>query len=151
VGDACGVGEADATSVGVGEEGGLGDSAGVAKALGDVAGTGDGAGVAFALGVTTGAGPVLLSAADGIWELGELAGSAATPGRVDAHHIKTSNNTCRRNTRSRLVISRRREVGKGSFCGLVNLPGARSPEERSASACPRGAVPATAGPLTPRW
>ena len=58
----------------------------------------------FAVGVTTGAGPVLLSAADGTWELGELAGSAANPGRVDAHHIRTSNNTCRRNTRSRLVI-----------------------------------------------
>ncbi len=104
MGEACEVDEADATSVGVGEEAGLGDTAGVAAALGDVAGTGDGAGVAFALGVTTGAGPVLLPAADGAWELGELAGSAANPGRVDAHHIRTSNNTCRRNTRSRLVI-----------------------------------------------
>ncbi len=107
--------------------------------------------MAFALGVTTGAGPVLLSAADGTWELGELAGSAANPGRVDAHHIRTNNNTCQRIGVSRLVISRRREVGKGSFCGLVNLTGARSLEEQSASACPKGAVPAAAGPLTPRW
>jgi hypothetical protein len=106
VGDACAVDEADATSVGAGEGAGLGDT------TGDAAGTAEGAGVAFALGVTTGAGPVLLSAADGTWELGELAGSAANPGRVDAHHIRTNNNTCRRNTRSRLVISRRREVGK---------------------------------------
>jgi hypothetical protein len=107
VGDACEVEEADATSTGVGDVPGLEGTTGVA------ADTGDGAGNAFGLGETTGAGAVLLSAADGFWELGELAGSAATPGRVDAHHIRTKNNTCRRVTLSRLVISRRREVGKG--------------------------------------
>ena len=92
MGDACEVEEADATSTGVGDAPGLGDTTGVAAEFGAGAGG------------TIGAGPVLLSAADEFWELGEPAGSAATPGRVDAHHIRTKNNTCRRVTLSRLVI-----------------------------------------------
>ena len=101
-------------SIGVGEGVGLGGATGVAARLGDAAGKGA-VGVEFKVGETNGVRPVLLSAADGFWRIGKLAGSAATPGRVNAHHIKTTNNTWRRIRQSRLVISRREEVGKKQF------------------------------------
>ena len=105
----------------MGEGAGLGETTGVAAGLGEAAGSGDGVRVGFKLGETAGVGPVLLSDPDEFWELGELAGSAAILGKVDAHHIKTTNNTCRRNRRSRLVISRLEEVRKTIFCELVSL------------------------------
>jgi len=122
VGVACEFDEVAATSIGVGEGTAFGGATGVAAGLGDAAGKADGVG--FKLGETAGVGRVLLSGADGFWRLGELAGSAAIPGRVNAHHIKTTNNTCRRIRQSRLVISRREKVGKSSFCESVSLGGA---------------------------
>lgn len=92
--------------MGVGDAAGLVDSTGVAAGSGEAAWIGEEAGIGFGLGETTGAGPVLLLAAGEFWEVGELPRSAATPGRVDVHHIRTNNNTGRRNTLSRLIIVR---------------------------------------------
>jgi hypothetical protein len=104
------VDDPDAISSGVGEETAFGDITGVAVRLGDGAGSGDGVGAGFKLGETIGVGPVPLSDPDEFCRHGELVGSAATPGKVDAHHIKATNNTCRRIRQSRLVISRREEA-----------------------------------------
>jgi hypothetical protein len=115
VGVACEFDEAAATSPGVGEGAAFGGTTGVAATFGDATGEGDGVGVGFNFGETAGVGPVLLSGPDGFWRLGELAGSAATPGRVNAHHIKGTNNIFRRIRQSRLVISRREQVRRSSF------------------------------------
>ena len=116
MGVGCEVDDADdATSVGVGGGTAFGGITGLGARLGDAAGSGEGEETGLRLGEATGVGTVLLSVADEFWELGELAGSAATPDKVVAHHMKTTNNTCRRIRQSRLVISRYEEVFKRQF------------------------------------
>ena len=115
MGVACAVDEDAARSVEVGGGMGLGGTTGVVIALGEAAASGDGIGVALKLGEIAGAGPLLLSLADEFKTPGEPAGSAATPGRVSAHHTRTTNNTCWRIRQSRLVISRREQVRRSSF------------------------------------
>jgi hypothetical protein len=76
-----GEGEADAEAASTG----VGVAPGVATGFGDTTGTGEVLGLAFGLGETSGCGPGFLDPGV-IWALGELAGSAATAGMVDAHH-----------------------------------------------------------------